>query len=148
MSKSSFEEILERDGKLIYSNVGTSMWPLVRPGRDLLVIERRKGRLHRLDVALYRRDSGQYVLHRVLRVLPNGYVICGDNQWRPERGITDAHVIGVLTAVVRNGREVPMSSWYCRAYAHLWCDPFPVRAAAVLIGGTLRRRMKRLRHGR
>ena len=66
MRKSSFEEILARDGRLVYSNVGDSMWPLIRQGRDLLVIEPARGRLKRLDVPLYKRDNGQYVLYRVL----------------------------------------------------------------------------------
>ena len=66
MSNSSFEEILDREGQLIYTNVGDSMWPLIRQGRDLVVIHRTTGRLKKYDVPLYRRDSGQYVLHRVL----------------------------------------------------------------------------------
>ena len=39
MATSSFEEVLGRDGRLVYYNVGDSMMPLIRPGRDLLVIE-------------------------------------------------------------------------------------------------------------
>ena len=81
MWKSTFEEVLARDGRLVYSNVGDSMWPLIRQGRDLLVIEPARGRLKRLDVPLYKRDNGQYVLHRILAVNPDSYVICGDNRW-------------------------------------------------------------------
>ncbi len=128
MSNSSFEELLRTEGRLIYSNVGDSMWPLIREGRDLLVIERRPGRLRRYDVPLYRRDSGQCVLHRVLQVRENDYVICGDNRWRIETGVTDRQVLGVLTAVIRDGKELPVTDWRCRLYAHLWCDLFPLRA--------------------
>lgn len=96
MPKSSFEEVLARDGRLIYSNVGDSMWPFIRQGRDLLVIEPPKGRLKRLDVPLYRRDSGQYVLHRVLAVEPDGYVICGDNRFIAEP-ISDIIAAAVTT---------------------------------------------------
>ncbi len=128
MSNSSFEELLKTEGRLIYSNVGDSMWPLIREGRDLLVIERRPGRLRRYDVPLYRRDSGQCVLHRVLQVRENDYVICGDNRWRIETGVTDRQVLGVLTAVIRDGKELPVTDWRCRLYAHLWCDLFPLRA--------------------
>ena len=128
MNKSSFEAVLARDGRLIYSNVGDSMWPFIRQGRDLLVIEPPRGRLKRLDVPLYKRDSGQYVLHRVLAVRSEDYVICGDNRWGREYGITDRHIIGVLTAIVRDGREISVAHWRCRLYAHLWCDLFPLRA--------------------
>ena len=76
MSKSTFEEQLDKCGKLIYTNVGDSMMPLIRQDKDLLIIEKPKGRLKKYDVPLYRRDSGQYVLHRILEVRKNDYVIC------------------------------------------------------------------------
>ena len=128
MSNSSFEEILARDGRLVYTNVGDSMWPLIREGRDLLVIERPNRRLKRYDVPLYRRDSGQYVLHRVLKVRENDYVLCGDNRWHRETGITDRHILGVLTAVIRDRKQLSITDWRYRLYVHLWCDLFPLRA--------------------
>ena len=128
MSSSSFEEILEKEGHLIYSNVGDSMLPMIRQGRDLLVIRRQTGRLKKYDVPLYRRDSGQYVLHRILKVRENDYVICGDNRWHRETGITDRHILGVLTAIIRDGKEVPVTDPRYRLYVHLWCDLFPLRA--------------------
>ena len=45
MSNSSFEEIFQKEGQLIYSNVGDSMQPLIRQGGDLLVIGLPEGRL-------------------------------------------------------------------------------------------------------
>lgn len=139
MRKSTFEDVLARDGRLVYSNVGDSMWPFIRQGRDLLVIKPPKGRLKRLDVPLYKRDNGQYVLHRILAVKPDGYVICGDNRWSREYGIADRHIIGVLTAVVRDGREIPVTDRRLRLYAHLWCDPFPVRALILRTHHLLKR---------
>ena len=123
-----FEDVIERDGRLVYTNVGDSMRPLIRQDRDLLIIEKPKGRLKKYDVPLYRRDSGQYVLHRILKVRDSDYVICGDNRYCKEYGITDRHIIGVLTAVVCNGREMPITDLRYRMYVHLWCDLFPIRA--------------------
>lgn len=78
--RSTFEQELAKNGKLIYYNVGDSMLPLIRQGRDLLeIVPKPAGRLHRYDVPLYRRSSGQYVLHRILKVRPQDYVLCGDN---------------------------------------------------------------------
>lgn len=131
MDKSSFEEILAKEGRLIYSNVGDSMWPLIREGRDLLVIEKPSGKLKKYDVPLYRRDSGQYVLHRVLKVRENDYVICGDNRRHKETGITDRHVLGVLTAIIRDGKELPVTDRRYRLYVRLWCGLFPLRVFAL-----------------
>lgn len=123
-----FEDVIERDGRLVYTNVGDSMRPLIRQDKDILIIEKPCGRLKKYDVPLYKRDSGQYVLHRVLKVRENDYVICGDNRYCKEYGITDRHIIGVLTAVVRDGKEIPVTDLRYRLYVHLWCDLFPIRA--------------------
>lgn len=123
-----FEDVIERDGRLVYTNVGDSMRPLIRQDRDILIIEKPQGRLKKYDVPLYKRDSGQYVLHRVLKVRDSDYVICGDNRYSKEYGITDRHIIGVLTAVVRDGKEIPITDLRYRLYVHLWCDFFPIRA--------------------
>ena len=130
---STFEEEIERTGKLVYTNVGDSMMPLIKQGRDLLIIEKPDGRLKRYDIPLYKRDSGQYVLHRVLKVRENDYVICGDNRYCKEYGITDRHIIGVLTSVVRDGKELDFGSFGYRLYVFLWCGLFPVRAFILRI---------------
>lgn len=130
----TFEHILETSGTLVYHNVGDSMMPLIKQGRDVLVIERRpKGRLKRLDVPLYRRPSdpqGKYVLHRILWVRGNGtYWICGDNRRWVEKGVRDEQIIGVLKALVRNGKTIELDkSWKYKLYSHLWCDLFPLRS--------------------
>ena len=106
--------------------------PLIRQGKDLLLIARKpEGRLNKYDVPLYRRDSGQYVLHRILKVREDDYVICGDNRWQRETGITDRHIIGVLTAVIRDGQKLSVTDKRYRLYVHLWCDLFYLRAAVL-----------------
>ena len=130
---SSFEEQLRLHGKIIYTNVGTSMMPLLREGRDVMIIERPKGRLKKYDVPLYIRPDGMYVLHRILRVRKNDYVICGDHCTRREYGITDDDIIGVLTGVIRDGKTISMDSLRYKLYYHLWCDFFYVRVLLLKI---------------
>ncbi len=142
MSKSTFEEEIQRRGQLIYTNVGDSMMPFIKQGRDVLVISKVNGRLKKYDVPLYKRDSGQYVLHRILKVHDKTYVICGDNRWQREYGITDRHIIGVLTAVIRDGREIPVTNLKYRLYVHIWCDFFYVRAFILRTKFFLKRRLK------
>lgn len=128
MQTQSFEDILARDGVLVYTAVGVSMMPLIRQRRDVLTIERVEGRLKPLDVALYRRDDGKCVLHRVLEVREHDYVICGDNQWRREYGITDRHILGRLAAIRRDGVLIRMDDPAYLRYVHRWCDHFWLRA--------------------
>ena len=142
MNKSSFEEEIKKSGRIIYTNVGDSMMPYIKQGRDVLVISEVNGRLNKYDVPLYKRDSGQYVLHRILKVRENDYVICGDNLWNKEYGITDRHIIGILTGVIRDGQEIPVTSRKYRIYVHLWCDLFPVRAFILRVCQFVKRRLK------
>ena len=139
MGKSSFEEVLAHGGKLVYTNVGDSMEPLIRQGRDLLVIEKASGRLKKYDIPLYKRDSGQYVLHRILKVRENDYVLCGDNRWAKETGITDRHILGVLTGIERGGRKIELSGAEYRAYVFFWCDLFPLRVFFLKVRTVLKR---------
>ena len=142
MNKSSFEEVLERDGKLVYPNVGDSMMPLLRQGKDLMVIERRPtGRCKKYDAVLYKRPNGQYVMHRILKVRRDDYVICGDNRIHREFGVPDEWIIGVLTAVIRDGKTIPVTDRQYQLYVHLWCDFFWIRAAILRIRGFLIRRI-------
>ena len=68
---STFEQILKKDGKLIYKTKGVSMNPMLYQNRDLVVIRPPEGRLKEHDVALYRRGKS-YVLHRVIAVNDDG----------------------------------------------------------------------------
>lgn len=142
MNKSTFEEEIQKNGRLVYKNVGDSMMPLIRQGKDLIIIEKTNGRLKKYDVPLYRRDSGQYVLHRILKVRKNDYVICGDNRWQREYGITDRHIIGKLTAVVRDGKEITENDLKYKLYVHIICDFFYIRAF-ILRGKNYLKRWKK-----
>ena len=118
MNKSSFEDIIAEQGKLIYTNVGDSMFPLIHP-RDLLVIEAVTKPLEKYDVPLYKRDNGQYVMHRIIAVKKGAYIMCGDNRRCREYGITDKHIIGVLTGIIRDNRELSVYTTKYRLYARL-----------------------------
>ncbi|MCQ2459110.1 MAG: S24/S26 family peptidase [Ruminococcus sp.] len=142
MEKSTFEEFIEKNGSLVYTNVGVSMMPLLREHRDLIIISKVNGRLKKYDVPLYKRDSGQYVLHRILKVRGHDYVICGDNCYNREYGITDSHIIGVLTAFVRDGKEISVDNKLYKLYVHLWCDFFPVRYIILRTRSIIKRFLK------
>lgn len=123
----TFEELLDNYGYIVYTNVGCSMLPLLRERRDVIEIHRKEpGRCKKYDVVLYR-VGDKYILHRILRVLPKGYIIAGDHNTFIERNITDEMILGVMTRVVRDGKTItPDNIWY-KAYVHLWCDAYPVR---------------------
>ena len=98
MNKTTYEQELAQKGFLLYTTVGRSMRPFLRSGEDLMRIEvRTDARLKAGDVVLYRRKSGRYVLHRIVKVRKEDYVLCGDNCWQLEPGIRDSQILGILT---------------------------------------------------
>lgn len=123
----TFEEILKQDGVLVYTSVGTSMMPLLREYRDIVEIWRKEpGRCKKYDVVLYKRN-GQYILHRILRVLPDGYIVAGDHNSCLDPNITDEDIIGVMKRVIRDGKDITMDDPRYRLYVHLCCDCYPLR---------------------
>ena len=102
----TLEQILARDGVLVYRSRGVSMEPMLRQGRDLVTIRaRRPGeRFAENDVVLYyRQPDRMHTLHRVVGVGADGYVILGDNCVAFEH-IPFDDVLGVLVSFVRDGR--------------------------------------------
>ena len=128
----TFEEELARTGWLAYTNVGVSMLPLVREGRDVIVIERRSpAEVRRYDTVLFLRPGvqgrGRYVLHRVLKRFPDGrFWIVGDNCVSGET-VRPENVLGVMTQLKRAGKAVDFTSLRYRVYVKLWCAPWPLR---------------------
>ncbi len=121
----SFEEILARDGSLVYKTHGQSMEPLLRQDRDLVVISATSSRLKKNDVALYRRGD-KYVLHRVIRVMPDHYLIRGDNTFTLEK-VPDSAVLGVMTAFKRKGRAYTITDRSYQRYICFWNTIYPFR---------------------
>ncbi len=142
MNTYTFEEILARDGKLIYKTKGHSMRPMLHQNRDLVIIEPKTGRLRRFDVALYK-HNGKYILHRVIKVNAEDYVFRGDNNYFTEPGIADSDIIGVLTGFVRKGKQHSADEKLYRFLVRLRAFFYPVRAAAVKAKRFLKKLLKK-----
>ncbi len=126
MSVSTFEDILARDGRLVYKTRGVSMEPMLRQNRDLVVIQVPDSRLKKYDVALYRRGK-DYVLHRVIGVADGHYLIRGDNNYAVET-VPFGAVIGVLTGFQRKGKQHDVTERGYGLYVRLWHALYPLRA--------------------
>ncbi len=90
---------------------GTSMNPLLYQNRDYVKIVKPVLPLKIGDMPLYRRTDGAFVLHRVVDINENGeYVMCGDNQFILEHGITDSNIIGIAKILVIDGKEIDVDT--------------------------------------
>ena len=132
------EDILKKEGVYISTTSGVSMYPMLRDRRDTIVVTPVSGRLNKRDVALYRRGES-YVLHRVIKVLPDSYIIRGDNCLCKEYGITDADVLGRLTSFYRKEKEINMNGAAYKLYSSLIIAAHPLVALRIKLASRLKR---------
>ena len=141
----SIADYLKENGKLTYSNVGVSMMPLLRQGKDLFTIEKNNGQRYKKgDVVLFKRGKDKYVLHRIIKVLPDEYVILGDNCVTPERGIKDSDIHGKMISFVRNGKEHSITEKRYRFYTAFVLFTNPVRVRYRKLKAKVRQGIKKL----
>lgn len=92
------EEVISDGGEFRLYPKGTSMLPLIRQGKDSVILVK-PGLLSIGDIVLYKRKNGQFVLHRIVKMNVDSLVLCGDNQTDLEYGITVSDVIAKVSAV-------------------------------------------------
>lgn len=130
----SIKEILDTYGKYTGLTMGTSMQPLIHQQKDNIIVVKNKGRLKKYDVAVYVTPSGKYIMHRVLEVHDDHYIIVGDNLLKKEY-VTDDMICGVLVGFYKNGKkyiDCYKSKGY-KLYSRIWVFLFPVRPLILFI---------------
>lgn len=120
-------EAISRGSDVSITVTGTSMLPLLHSESDTALLTGVRGRLNKYDLAFYRRADGSFVLHRVVKVTPEGYIMCGDNQVVTEHGITDENIIAVVKGFTRGGKKYNASNRLYRLYSVIWTNLRPLR---------------------
>lgn len=116
-------EVIEAGGEVKFRSNGTSMLPLLGDGAQEVLLTRAPEKLKKYDIALYRRDNGQFVLHRVVKVKKDSYTFCGDNQWRHEKGIRPDQILALMKGFYKDGEYKGLSG---REYQN-YCRTLPIR---------------------
>lgn len=112
-------ELLSAGQSVRFSPKGISMLPMLREGKDSVVLMPLPDSLKRYDIPLYLRQDGTYVLHRIVE-LGDTFTCLGDNQFVTETGVTREQMIGVVTGFYRDGRYHSVESLPYRMYRCLW----------------------------
>lgn len=146
MTQRTIEQELAVNGHSFFQTVGDSMEPLLHNRKSTVVIAAKQGRLKRYDVALYHRPTGEYVLHRVLKVLDEAYLICGDNRvWKET--VPEEWIIGVMTDFYPDEHSNPIScnsKIYQQYLKTLWRRYFLLKIRSF--SGRIRRKAASLVH--
>ncbi len=137
-----FEEVLEKEGELFFTNVGYSMYPLIREREDILHIIKTTD-YKRGDIVLYKSNVDHYVLHRILRIKKDKIILAGAYNYFKDKPITRDQVLGkLLTIKKKDGKVIDLAKdkkgrkfWYTNF--------FHIKAFFQIIGKVLHlRRIK------
>ena len=122
------DELLKAGRTVQIHPQGYSMYPLLVPGRDQVVVAPAdKAEYHRGDVVLYRRDESILVLHRIWKRREEGYYMVGDNQKEIEGPLRRDQILGVMICVIRKGKKIPVENGAYRLLTGIWLWMRPVR---------------------
>lgn len=118
----TYQEIIDKVGGFIYYPVGTSMLPLIKEGVHSVKLVRLTREVKKYDVVLYRRDNGQFVLHRVVKVKKDSFNAMGDNQWVIEKGIKKDSIIAIMESMYLGDKEIVLNTFKYKMYSRfrLW----------------------------
>ena len=122
----SYEEQLNAGKTVTSFTVGDSMEPLLYDRSTHVFIRKAEGTLRRNDLPLYRRPTGEYVMHRIIRVGKEHYYTRGDNRVGLEEVPKD-WVIGIVTKIYRKGKYISVTDFGYRLYVFFWTFSYPVR---------------------
>ena len=113
---------LREHGRVVVTPNGSSMWPLLRDGRDSVSLSRLHGMPRRGDVVLFVRENGDCVLHRVIAVKGEQCEFQGDGQRQVEL-VERGQILARMDALWRGAKQVRLSGLGYRLYVALWCGP-------------------------
>lgn len=106
---------------------GSSMAPFLVHERDSILFSKPDRELRRGDMVFYQRDNGQYVMHRILKVKPEGLYIIGDAQTEVERPVKPEQVFALVTKVNRKGKWIGPGNFWWWFFSTVWLRLFPIR---------------------
>lgn len=119
---------------------GSSMTPFLHHG-DTVYLEQPRGKLKKGDIVLYTRPSGQYILHRIVKVNADGsFLMLGDAQTERERIQSEKQIHGRVVRAVHKGRRIGPESLRWRLFATVWVWVWPWRRQIVNLVGKIKNR--------
>ncbi len=134
-------ERLAAGQKIQFSPRGTSMLPMLRQGKDTVILSPLPETIRKYDLPLYQREDGKYILHRIVAV-GDTYTCIGDNQYQYEPGVRRGQMIALVTAFTRDGREISVNNPVYRLYCSLWHHSRGARYFLRRVKNKLRRMLK------
>ncbi len=134
--------LLDQGKEIQLPVAGSSMSPFLADGRDALLLKKITGPVKKGDMVLFRRRTGQFVMHRVCRVRREGggesYDMLGDGQLQVEGPIQRGQILAVVFLVRRKGEWIGPGNFWWKFFRYVWPNMVPLRPAAHRVWGALK----------
>lgn len=121
------KEMVEDGHEVSMTVVGTSMEPFLLHNRDIIYFRKPDGAIKRGDMVFYRRETGAYVMHRVMKVKKRQFYMAGDHQTFLEGPIEEKQIFAKVVSVERDGAWMTEKDKLWKFYADWWRRLFWVR---------------------
>lgn len=129
---------LTSEGKTVSLLIsGNSMAPFLVHERDYIYFRKPDCELKKGDMVFYQRRNGQYVMHRICRVRPEGYDIVGDAQKEIEGPVKREQIFALITQVKRKGKMIGPGDFWWEFFARVWINMIPFRHFVMKAYGML-----------
>ena len=126
------EDELGKYGAYAVNTTGVSMRPLFITSRDVAVLKSLDRELKKYDVVLYTGASHKYILHRVIGVREDEFVIRGDNTFAKEY-VKKERILAYLVSFNRKGKHYSTDDFGYKVYSRFWNFIYPIRYVAHLL---------------
>ena len=134
---SVLKELVEQGQQVHLTISGNSMEPFLIHNRDIVFFESPRRDLRKGDIVFYQRKNGQFVMHRIRKVKPDGYYIIGDNQTVMEGPVKKEQIFAIVTKVVRKGKEIKPGDFWWFFFESVWIRIIPLRRIMIRLYGRI-----------
>ena len=128
---SALRELVEEGKEVSMLIAGSSMAPFLVHRRDYIYFKKPERNLRKGDMVFFERDSGQYVMHRIWKVKPDGYYIVGDAQNEIEGPVREEQIFAIITKVRRKNQWIAPGDFWWEFFEHVWLHLIPFRRILV-----------------
>lgn len=124
--------LLEQGHPVTLLAKGNSMTPFIRGDIDEVVL-RKPETLSKGDIVLASVDGHGYVLHRIMRIDSDYVRLMGDGNLRQMEQCKPDDIVGKVTHIIRNGKQIDCNAPKERLKAEVWRLLLPLRRGLLFL---------------
>ena len=121
------KEMVEQGMEVSTTIFGASMEPFLKDKRDRIYFRKTEETIQKGDMVFFQRNTGEYVMHRVMQVRNHQYYMAGDHQTFLEGPIEATQIFAKVVSVERAGIWLTEEDRIWKFYANWWRRLFWLR---------------------